>query len=303
METSGEDQLEEHGRDIAIVNMRRPTGEPREDVVNTATAFLMNPRVQQSSVEKKHAFLVKKGLTPVEIEMAIARSLRAQQIPLESAAVPRSWLDTVGSTVMGVAVIGSAAYGLYWAFKTYIEPHLADSHPSSLERSVSELADAVRKLGEERRNAEFHADKKNARLYQLMIDLRQDVTSLKGVLVARSQFPVPPVTASIPSWQRTHTSSNGTGIRIVKSQVANGPSTTAMEPAMQKPVNGTINGETTEEDTNNKTNTMLQEPSMGCTNVGEHQEIVDQNDHHQQQEQLNLDEPVKFKDRKVDLEA
>lgn len=48
---------------------------------------------------------------------------------------------------------------------------------------------------------------------------------------------------------------------------------------------------------------MLQEPSMGCTNVGEHQEIVDKNDQQQQQEQLNLDEPVKFKDRKVDLEA
>jgi hypothetical protein len=45
--------------------------------VNTAVRFLLNPRVEATSEELKRSFLLKKGLTDLEIEQALA--LAAQQ--------------------------------------------------------------------------------------------------------------------------------------------------------------------------------------------------------------------------------
>jgi hypothetical protein len=40
--------------------------------VNTAVRFLLNPRVEATSEELKRSFLLKKGLTDLEIEQALA---------------------------------------------------------------------------------------------------------------------------------------------------------------------------------------------------------------------------------------
>jgi hypothetical protein len=55
--------------------------------VNTAVRFLLNPRVEATSEELKRSFLLKKGLTDLEIEQALA--LAAQQAVTRPGGVAR----------------------------------------------------------------------------------------------------------------------------------------------------------------------------------------------------------------------
>ncbi|OQR78064.1 peroxisomal membrane protein PEX14-like [Tropilaelaps mercedesae] len=239
--------------------------------------------------------------------MAIARSLRPPQLALNPTRAPRSWVDALGSTIMGIAVIGSAAYGLYWVFKTYVEPRLIVSGPGPLERSIIELVAVVRQMGEDRRAAEIRADEQNARVIQLLNDLRQDVTSLKGVLVARSQFPAPPVTASIPSWQRSHaTSIETTPINTNKTSTSAPSATSSVAPATEEMVNGTINGKLAENDA--KQVIFASNESTVSSSNGDHKENVTENSQQLQQNKPNLNDSIKAKSqrpksKKADLEV
>ncbi|KAJ2189184.1 peroxisomal membrane protein pex14, partial [Coemansia sp. RSA 353] len=46
----------------------------REDVIESAVRFLMDPKVNSSTLAKKVSFLESKGLTNAEIEDALARA-------------------------------------------------------------------------------------------------------------------------------------------------------------------------------------------------------------------------------------
>ncbi|KAF3860301.1 hypothetical protein F7725_000556 [Dissostichus mawsoni] len=53
---------------------------PREALITTAVKFLQNPKVRQSPLATRKAFLTKKGLTDVEVELAIQRSGSTEEV-------------------------------------------------------------------------------------------------------------------------------------------------------------------------------------------------------------------------------
>ncbi|GLD45920.1 peroxisomal membrane protein PEX14 isoform X1 [Lates japonicus] len=62
---------------------------PREALITTAVKFLQNPKVRQSPLATRKAFLKKKGLTDEEVELAIQRSGSTEEVlPLSPVGPP-----------------------------------------------------------------------------------------------------------------------------------------------------------------------------------------------------------------------
>ncbi|KAK3737162.1 hypothetical protein RRG08_016466 [Elysia crispata] len=67
---STENQVSSDG----VKEILAPAEGPRENLINTAIKFLQNPKVMTSPLYQKKAFLEKKGLTQVEIDLAVQRA-------------------------------------------------------------------------------------------------------------------------------------------------------------------------------------------------------------------------------------
>ncbi|KAJ3177840.1 peroxisomal membrane protein pex14 [Gaertneriomyces sp. JEL0708] len=137
----------------------------REDVIQSAVRFLKDPKVQESPLTKRIAFLETKGLTNEEIELALQRSgtsngtsgavtttttvQTGQQVPgypasgapmgygmIVQAPIPQpyTWKDYALGTIGAVG----AGYGIYSLVKTYVLPHLLPT-TESLASSTQEL--------------------------------------------------------------------------------------------------------------------------------------------------------------------
>ncbi|XP_034000759.1 peroxisomal membrane protein PEX14 isoform X3 [Trematomus bernacchii] len=109
---------------------------PREALITTAVKFLQNPKVRQSPLATRKAFLTKKGLTDVEVELAIQRSGSTEEvlalIPVgpphphhatQLALAPHSptgyrWRDYGALTIIMVGI----AFGFHQLYKKYILP-------------------------------------------------------------------------------------------------------------------------------------------------------------------------------------
>ncbi|XP_077583863.1 peroxisomal membrane protein PEX14 [Stigmatopora nigra] len=132
---------------------------PRDALVATAVKFLQNPKVSQSPLATRKAFLKKKGLTDEEVELAIRRSGSAEEVlplriegsplPLDSphfAAVPHSpngyrWRDYGALAVMMVGI----SYGCHLLYKKYIHPFIMDSredkkHLQKMESNIAAMS-------------------------------------------------------------------------------------------------------------------------------------------------------------------
>lgn len=129
----------------------------RHEVVSTAVSFLLNPRVRRNPEDAKRHFLLKKGLTLQEIEIALKHA--SQGIPYSLATVtsmqnslqpptvstgPSHPFLPVGAThfhqqvhyeypgtfamtralIPSIAVASSIFYGLYLLWKNYLEPRI-----------------------------------------------------------------------------------------------------------------------------------------------------------------------------------
>ncbi|KAJ2003320.1 peroxisomal membrane protein pex14 [Coemansia thaxteri] len=120
----------------------------REDIIESAVRFLVDPKVQTSTLAKKVSFLETKGLSNAEIEDALARAKRQHDSPTEQhsngtaagsdgpapaygyarplappVAPPRPHLDWKDYFIAAV-VAGGLGYGLYMLVKKYIRPML-----------------------------------------------------------------------------------------------------------------------------------------------------------------------------------
>ncbi|CAJ1085424.1 peroxisomal membrane protein PEX14 isoform X1 [Xyrichtys novacula] len=133
-----------------------PAAPPREALITTAVKFLQNPKVQQSPLATRKAFLKKKGLTDVEVELAILRSGSTEEVlPLSHAGplqppyatqlvpVPQSpagyrWRDYGALTVIMVGI----AVGFHQLYKKYILPLIMGSREDKkhLQRMESNIA-------------------------------------------------------------------------------------------------------------------------------------------------------------------
>lgn len=192
-----EEKLEGVGGDIQSGNVIPVDGQPREDLVITAAHFLNNPRVQQSSATHKRGFLEKKGLTPLEIDLAFQRSLSSSS-PAIIQSQSTSWMDFFSRATVSVAVIGSACYALIWVYKTYVEPMMPGN---KLEESIQKLTEAIHEMNEERRATSERESEQMVKTIATIADLKGEMASIKAMLLSRNQFPAAP---KIPSWQQKH---------------------------------------------------------------------------------------------------
>lgn len=130
---------------------------PREALITTAVKFLQNPKVLESPLATRKAFLKKKGLTDVEVQLAIQRSgsteevlplspvgplhpvhAHAQLVPLPHTPAAYRWRDYGALTVLMVGL----AFGFHHLYKKYILPLIMGSREDRkhLQRMESNIA-------------------------------------------------------------------------------------------------------------------------------------------------------------------
>ncbi|XP_056130088.1 peroxisomal membrane protein PEX14 [Lampris incognitus] len=129
---------------------------PREALIVTAVKFLQNPKVRQSPLATRKAFLKKKGLTDEEVDLAIQRSGSTEQVLALSPVGPPHpfhspqlvpgphgstgyrWRDYGALTIIMVGM----AFGLHHLYKRYILPLIMGSREDKkhLQRMESNIA-------------------------------------------------------------------------------------------------------------------------------------------------------------------
>ncbi|XP_041801994.1 peroxisomal membrane protein PEX14 [Chelmon rostratus] len=129
---------------------------PREALITTAVKFLQNPKVRQSPLATRKAFLKKKGLTDEEVELAIQRSGSTEEVlPLSPVGPPHPlhatqlvpaphsptgyrWRDYGAFTIIMVGI----AFGFHQLYKKYILPLIMGSREDKkhLQRMESNIA-------------------------------------------------------------------------------------------------------------------------------------------------------------------
>lgn len=130
------------------------TPRPREALVATAVKFLQNPKVRESPLATRKAFLKKKGLTDEEVELAIQRSGSTEEVfPLSPVGLPHPsyatqltpapptgyrWRDYGALTIIMVGI----AFGFHQLYKKYILPLIMGSREDKkhLQRMESNIA-------------------------------------------------------------------------------------------------------------------------------------------------------------------
>ncbi|XP_073326428.1 peroxisomal membrane protein PEX14 isoform X1 [Pagrus major] len=133
-----------------------PVAPPREALITTAVKFLQNPKVRQSPLATRKAFLKKKGLTDEEVELAIQRSGSTEEVlPLSPVGPPHPlhatqlvpaphsptgyrWRDYGALTIIMVGI----AFGFHQLYKKYILPLIMGSREDKkhLQRMESNIA-------------------------------------------------------------------------------------------------------------------------------------------------------------------
>ncbi|XP_010729756.2 peroxisomal membrane protein PEX14 isoform X1 [Larimichthys crocea] len=158
---------------------------PREALITTAVKFLQNPKVRQSPLATRKAFLKKKGLTDVEVELAIQRSGSTEEIlPLSPVGPPHPlhathlvpaphsptgyrWRDYGAFTIIMVGI----AFGFHHLYKKYILPLIMGSREDKkhLQRMESNIAAM------------------SGTLTQTVSQLQQTLVSIQELLVQQQQ--------------------------------------------------------------------------------------------------------------------
>ncbi|KAK7094067.1 peroxisomal membrane protein PEX14-like [Littorina saxatilis] len=228
-----------------------PAEGPRENLIVTAVKFMQNPKVHQSPLAQKKAFLESKGLTKDEIQLAIQRagvtddasSSETAQPPHQlqhpaayanSALVPAQqflpplppispWTKA-REIAMTTAVIAAVSYTVYNVFQTYVRPWLLgqsetekrmarmESNIAQLHTSVAEsttqMAETLKAIQEsltlQRDKSSQGAEIGLRQESHALTEIKSEISSLKGLLLNRRQFPPPPMTSPIiPAWQKS----------------------------------------------------------------------------------------------------
>lgn len=208
----------------------------REELVKTAVKFLENSRVQSSTEQMKREFLVKKGLTEAEIEMAFSKASQVmpfqqvqqkmEQQPLQSQLplmIPQNAFSSKLRDLLNILLlIGGASYSIRYIWKKYISPWLFGApkpvktpHEMVLEttqavlKTVEQLQKSVQSL---QSSLDNHSSKLDlvTQTQQVkpeetgaMQDLKSEIQSVKGLLLSSRSFPQnPPISPpTIPAWQ------------------------------------------------------------------------------------------------------
>jgi len=205
----------------------------REDLVKTAVKFLENSKVQSSTEKMKKDFLVKKGLTEAEIELAFSKvsqvvpstsqqKMDIQYAPIQQQIIPQSSFGSRLRDLLNILLlIGGASYAARYLWKTYISPWLfgAAKAVKTPHEMVVETTQAVLKTVEQLQKSvqslQTSLDTHSSKLDMVtqtqvkpeetgaMQDLKSEIQSVKGLLLSSRSFPQNPTISppSIPAWQ------------------------------------------------------------------------------------------------------
>ncbi|XP_043271386.1 peroxisomal membrane protein PEX14 [Venturia canescens] len=205
----------------------------REKLVDTAVKFLKNPKVSNSPLKTKQEFLRRKGLTEEEITRAcelagsfVKNDHNLLSLPNEHTSIPMpqsqiypyyhqqvfqpTLFTKIKDAFNVAALVGTTIYCVYWFYKRFIEPFFFErKKKDTIQDSVTELDKTIQNTMKEMKQSitQIEASVKQVSQRQsadscipiLVQELKQDLASLKGLLLARKQFPSAP--QSIPAWQ------------------------------------------------------------------------------------------------------
>ncbi|XP_037075576.1 peroxisomal membrane protein PEX14-like isoform X2 [Pollicipes pollicipes] len=205
---------------------------PREHMITAAVRFLGNPKVAGSSDEQKIIFLKQKGLNDEEINEAFLRSAsvaysveQTQTCAFLSTRQSSRFIGPLQAVCHVIVVFFGGGYIIYYIVKTYVLPWLTGGRrPRSGEQRLaalqSSLDESVRSLAASLQVIQSQVAEQQRTLLQLgrpaddtaqlrreLTQLRTEITSVKGLLLNRQQFPAAPSppAPSIPAWQMVKT--------------------------------------------------------------------------------------------------
>ncbi|CAL4068582.1 unnamed protein product, partial [Meganyctiphanes norvegica] len=127
----------------------------RQDLVEEARKFLLNPKVLTEKDENKRAFLMKKGLTEEEINVAFSMVPKNMMMSHSASSPsfgppvpyipqqPSSRWSQVRDYANLVLILSGASYGIHYIYKCYIGPLLTGHREKSVEESMIELQHSV----------------------------------------------------------------------------------------------------------------------------------------------------------------
>ncbi|XP_014208700.1 peroxisomal membrane protein PEX14 [Copidosoma floridanum] len=192
----------------------------RENLVNTAVKFLQNPKVATSPSSQKQEFLRRKGLTDVEIQRA-CELVAANPVPTgdhsivnvppnhpylnyPQQVVQSSLFYKVKELLNGVVLFAASCYCVYWFYKKVIIRFLfgdkkkdAKDPAVELDKNIQQVKESINQVKSDVQ--QLTQNQNDPSVPQLVQELKQDLASLKSLLLSRKQFPSAP--ASIPPWQ------------------------------------------------------------------------------------------------------
>lgn len=235
--------------------------EVRQDLVEEARKFLSSPKVITEKDENKRAFLLKKGLSDDEINMAfsmvpniIIDSGASSQVPgLPVPYIhqqPTSRWTQIRDFANLMIILSGGFYGIHYVYKCYIGPLLTGRREKSAEDRMIELQQSVvtilndvqSTLSSMEQTLSTQTNKiqtlniektSDAATKRQLDELKTEITSLKGLLVNKRSFPASPsLSAGIPSWQLSNASN------IISNSTVNNTSSIAGSLANGGSING-----------------------------------------------------------------
>ncbi|KAG5894364.1 hypothetical protein JTB14_031924 [Gonioctena quinquepunctata] len=209
----------------------------RDEMVQTAIKFLENPNVINTPIAQKQKFLQRKGLTDQEIQVACeksgayARHEEQNRLPpplpltpsfasnqLYRNQVQLSVFDRLRDIVHNIAIFSIVAYVIHKFYERYIAPFLFGKKKKSVEESIEDLEKNVKSSVDELKGdlqsvkveVERISQSNENNTSRQLTELKSEITSVKGLLLGRKQFPsvanIPVVPPSIPAWQMSSVS-------------------------------------------------------------------------------------------------
>ena len=222
----------------------------REELVKTAVNFLLNPRVIDSPLTQKRTFLLKKGLSLDEIDVAIDRCTRLTQNRSQSQAIAANNYSPLAMSgppvnhpsvqpmpsfmvrstrfISNATLFSGFLYGAYVFYKQFIEPLIFQEkrkpHPFvTIQLQLDHLSQAMAVLQNNMSSIESIIKKQiEEELRSIktpeditLHELKSELASVKALLVNRRQFSSTPV-GSIPTWQLNDKTDNKETNKFVK---------------------------------------------------------------------------------------
>ncbi|UJR09580.1 hypothetical protein I4U23_013815 [Adineta vaga] len=186
-------------------------GNIRSEMIDVATGFLQNSKIASEQMERKRAFLQKKGLTDTEINHAF------QLVPQQNVTqqiVSNQSTSFFYRFLKDLAIAGLLVFFIKLIKRSFHSNQSTELHETvkNLQKSIEDMQTSIVKLEQTTDQLNIKIRTSNMNPSSSAIDeIKQEVQSLKESFLNRSQFP------SIPSLRSTTFHKNTTNQNTIDS--------------------------------------------------------------------------------------